>query len=328
MLSFTPVFSKLLLFSIIPDFSILLFSINLDFSLLLFSIIPDLSLLLFSIIPDFSILLLLLISIIPLFDLLLSVILLRWLTLLLFLLFSSFSIFVLISCSLFSSCSFSSSFLLFSFSLFLESLSSSSSSLISSLSTSSPRTAKHNPSTSHWVFVIFFNSVFITTGFSSVSSSTKIIIPFLNAIIKCFFLNPSPSTFSSLFFPHHTIFAISKFFILSNKVISPICFPELANTKIFSFFFEIKILSSFGEYSIKLVSSSKLLNQVFFPSTVPEYICPSSYKKDICLPLLLHLTSTIFDTPRLFTICELYKSFSFLFQTTKELLPSTVTIFS
>ena len=188
--------------------------------------------------------------------------------------------------------------------------------------------AKHNPSTSHCVFVIFFNSVFITTGFSSVSSSTNIIIPFLKAIIRCFFLGPSPSFLSSLFFPHHDIFAISKFFILSKRVISPICFPELAKTKIFSFFFEIKILSSFGEYSINLVSSSKLLNQVFFPSTVPEYIWPSSYKNEISLPLLLHLTSTIRDTPRLFTIWELYKSFSVLFHTTKELLSSTVTILS
>ena len=251
----------ILLFSIIPVFSFLLFSIVISFFsilLLLFSIIPDFSILLFSIIPDFSILLF---SIMPLFDILLillfSFILLRLLIVLLFLLFSSF-VFISFSSSFFSSLS-----------LTFESLSSSSSSLISSLSTFSPRTAKQRPSTSHCVFVIFFNSVFITTGFSSVSSSTNIIIPFLKAIIKCFLLRQSPSIFS-VFFPHHDILAISKFLILSKRVISPICFPELAKTKIFSFFFEIKILSSFGEYSIKLVSSSKLLNQVFFPSTVPE----------------------------------------------------------
>ena len=273
-----------------------------SFSSSLFSIIPLFSLLLFS-------------SIIPLFSLSLFI----------------FSALVFISSSLLLSLSLSLS-LSFSFSLllFLDSFSSSSSSssFIASVSTSSPRTARHNPSTSHCVFVIFLSSVFITTGFSSVSSSTNIIIPFLKAIIRCFFLKPSPSFLSSLFFPHHDILAISKFFILSKSVISPICFPELAKTKIFSFFFEIKILSSFGEYSINLVSSSKLLNQVFFPSTVPEYIWPSSYKKEISLPLLLHLTSTIRDTPRLFTICELYKSFSVLFQTTKELLSSTVTILS
>ena len=247
----------ILLFSIMPVFSFLLFSIIVSFFsvllliLLLFSIIPDFSILLFSIMPLFDILFILLI-------LLFSFILLLLLIVLLFLSFSSF-VFISFSSSFFSSLS-----------LIFESLSSSSSSLISSLSTISPRTAKHNPSTSHCVFVIFFNSVFITTGFSSVSSSTKIIIPFLKAIIKCFFLRLSPSILLSVFFPHHAILAISKFLILSKRVISPICFPELAKTKIFSFFFEIKILSSFGEYSIKLVSSSKLLNQVFFPSTVPE----------------------------------------------------------
>ena len=255
-------------------------SFSLSFSLLLLS----LSILLFSIIPLFSLLLLfslsiLLFSIMPLLSLLLFIL----------------SLFEFISSLL-------SRFFPISKSPSFVSLSSSFSSFITSVSISSPRTAKHNPSTSHCVLVILFNSVFITTGFSSVSSSTKIITPFLNAIIKCFFLTLSPSELFPVFFPHHDILAISKFFIFSNKLISPICFPELSKTKIFSFFFEIKILSSFGEYSINLVSSSKLLNQVFFPSTVPLYICPSSYKKEISLPLLLHLTSTIRDTPRLFTI--------------------------
>ena len=222
----------------------------------------------------------LLLLIIPLFSILLTLVFISNISLLLFILLSSllFSplssllLFIIFSSLLFSLllfCSLLFSLLLFPIDSF--SFSSSSSSLIDSLSTSSPKIAIHNPSTSHCTLVIFFNSVFITTGSSSVSSSIKITVPILKAIIKCFFSIP-PSLLSSSSRPHHTISAISRFFILSFSMISPTCLPALVSTNIFSFFFEIKILSPLGEYSINLVSSSKLLNQVFLPSTVPEYM--------------------------------------------------------